>query len=139
MKRRGIADTGPIVALLDRRDGFHDWARAAFDAFDAPLATCEAVVTEACFLLSRAGAPPRRVLELVEAGVLDLAFSARRERPSLASLMQRYENVPMSFADACLVRMAELAPRASLLTLDRDFTIYRRSGRSALALVAPFR
>jgi uncharacterized protein len=66
-------------------------------------------------------------------------FSLRRERAQVVALMQRYSSVPMSFTDACLVRMAELAPHMSVLTLNRDFTVYRRQGRRALDLVVPFR
>lgn len=75
----------------------------------------------------------------MDKGALDVVFSLRRERASVVALMRRYSGVPMSFADACLVRMAELAPHASVLTLDRDFTVFRRQGRRALDVVAPYR
>lgn len=135
---RALVDTGPLVALLDRRDAWHAWARSAFDDVEAPLLTCEAVLSEACFLLARARHSPALVLDLVERGVIEPRFSLRGEGRHVKALLERYGDVLMSFADACLVRMAELAPGAALLTLDRDFLVYRLHRRRRLRLIAPF-
>lgn len=138
MKPRALVDTGPIVALLDRRDAWHAWARKTFDELDAPLGTCDAVLSEACFLLRRAKQSPALVLELVEAGVLTPDLDVRQEARALRATLTRYANLPASLADACLVRMAELRPGAPIVTLDRDFLVYRGHGRRRLPLIAPF-
>ena len=138
MTWRGIVDTGPIVALLDQRDAWHAWARAAFDELDAPLATCDAVLSEACFLLRRARLPPELVLRLLEQGAIAPAWSVGDDVHSVRTILSRYADVPASFADACLVRMAELSPGSPVVTLDRDFGVYRLRGRRRPRLVAPF-
>jgi uncharacterized protein len=133
-----IVDTGPIVALLDRRDLHHGWARSVLNSLTPPLLTCEPVLGEACFLLSRAGQLGSTVLELVERGVLDPRFSLRQHHAVVRHLMEKYADVPMSLADACLVSLSETQRRARVLTLDRDFLVYRRHGRSRIPLLSPF-
>jgi predicted nucleic acid-binding protein len=135
---RVLVDTGPIVALLNSRDLHHDWATKALDSIEPPLLTCEAVISEACFLVRRLPAGPATVLALLERGVIEVPFHLGAELAAVKKLMARYESVPMSLADACLVRMAELDPRALVATCDHDFTIYRRRGRQPIQLVAPF-
>lgn len=137
MKRRGLLDTGPLVAFVDRRDGFHGWAVEALRLFDAPLDTCDAVIAEAWHLLGRAKAGRETLLTLLESGHLRVTFSLALESSPALKLMKRYADQPMAVADACLVRMAEKDPQATILTLDRDFKVYRR-GRFALRLCAPF-
>ena len=121
-----IVDTGPIVALLDADDHYHSWAKAQFDRLRPPLQTCEAVLTESCFLIARAGADPSAVTQLVERGVLSVAPLFDSEARSITNLIRRYANVPMSLADACLVRLVELIPSATLITLDSDFQFFDR-------------
>jgi predicted nucleic acid-binding protein len=133
-----IVDTGPLVALLNARDQHHAWARATFATFAPPLVTCEAVVSEACFLVRRFPGGPEAVLALVERGVLEVTFRLAGELPAVAKLMKRYASVPMSLADACLVRMAELDSKARIVTCDTDFAIFRSHGKRALSLIAPF-
>ena len=133
-----LVDTGPLVALLNARDQHHAWARATFDTVAPPLATCEAVLSEACFLVRKLPGGPAAVLALVERGVVEVPFRLADELPAVAKLMKRYASVPMSLADACLVRMAELDSKARIVTCDSDFAIYRKHGRQALALIAPF-
>jgi predicted nucleic acid-binding protein len=132
-----IVDTGPIVALLDADDQYHAWVRAQFARLRPPLLSCEAVLTESCFLIARAGGDASDVLQLVERGVLSIAQLFDAEAASIARLMRRYRNVPMSLADACLVRLIELTSQATLFTLDSDFEIYRQKGRRLIPLLAP--
>ena len=132
-----IVDTGPIVALLNRRDQFHDWARATFATLEAPLLTCEAVLAEACFIVRKLEGGPEAVLDLVARGALKVGFRIDAELLALRTLVAKYASVPMSLADACLVRMVELDPRASVLTLDEDFRVYRRSGRLIVPVIMP--
>jgi predicted nucleic acid-binding protein len=135
--RNVLVDTGPLIALIDRHDRHHAWAEAQFDEILPPLLTCEAVITEACYLAPRTGRPPEEPLKLLARGVLRLAFDLSENFGRVSSSMQRYANVPMSLADACLVRMSELVTDSVLLTLDSDFCIYRRHGRQKLSLLIP--
>jgi len=135
---RVILDTGPLVALLNRRDRFHRWARRALDTVVPPVSTCEAVISEACFLLSRVDASGAdAVLALIAGGVVELSFSLDREVDPVKSLMRKFRNVPMSLADACLVRMTEHESSGRVMTLDSDFRIYRRNGRQVVPTIMP--
>lgn len=134
-----LLDTGPLVALLNRRDQHHAWARSTLDAIAAPLLTCDAVLAEACHLLRVDPAGPQAVLALVEAGIIVPAFSVADEIAALRRLMKKYADQPMSLADACLVRLSELHPDSQVLTTDTDFRTYRRHGRQAIAVVMPGR
>lgn len=136
--RQVIADTGPLVALLNARDEHHDWARETMEHLDAPLITCEPVLAEASHLVRKLAGGPEAVLDLVARGVLQVALRADTEVFALRTLLTRYRSVPMSLADACLVRLSEVHARAEVLTLDRDFLVYRRSGRLRIPLIAPF-
>ena len=131
-----LLDAGPLVAYLYPRDTYHDWAVEQFDLAIEPFLTCEPVLTEACFLTVRNGQTPARVLWLLSSGVLRIAFNMEEELPALHALIERYGNVPMSLADACLVRMAERMG-LSICTLDFDFTVYRVHGRNPLHLISP--
>ncbi len=132
-----LADAGPIVALVNHRDTHHDWAEARFDEVRPPLLTCEAVLTEACFLVRAIHGGRRSVLELISQKTLVIDFRLGDEIAAVAALMDRYANVPMSLADACLVRMAELLPSGRILTLDGDFRVYRKNGREPLDAILP--
>lgn len=133
-----LLDAGPLVAYLYPRDTYHDWVVSQFAVATTPFITCEAVVTEACFVAARNGQPPLFVLELLGSGVVHIDFGIQKEIEPLQVLMQRYASVPMSLADACLVRMAELTS-LPICTLDADFTIYRAHGRQTLDLISPVR
>ncbi len=133
-----LIDTGPLVAYLSQRDEANPWTVKLWSSLPHPLLTCEPVLTEACFLLFRNGGPPESVLKLLQLGVLKIGLSVEQEASALESLMHRYADTPMSLADACLVRMAELHRDCRVLTLDRDFTRYRRHGRNVIPLLAPW-
>lgn len=132
-----LVDTGPLIALIDRRDQHHAWVTAQFDQILPPLLTCEAVLTEACYLAPRAGRPAEEPLLLLERGVVRLAFDLRDNFGHVSSLMRRYANVPMALADACLVRMSELVTDSVVMTLDSDFRIYRRHKRQKIPALLP--
>ncbi len=132
-----IVDTGPIVALLSESDRWHDWAKEQFAVLRAPLATCESVLAEASYLLGSGSRTIEGLFGLLERSVLKVDFRLAAEHRALRALMRRYADVPMSLADACLVRMSELSDDASVLTLDSDFRIYRRLGRRTIPLIAP--
>ncbi|MCY4283866.1 MAG: PIN domain-containing protein [Thiotrichales bacterium] len=134
-----VVDTGPIVALLDADEAHHDWARRQFDMLAAPLLTCEAVLSEASFLLQRSGADPSLPVRFVERGVLRIVrlLNSSDDAAAIGRLMRRYHDVPMSFADACLVRLVERTDHASIMTLDSDFHIYRQARRRVIPLLTP--
>jgi predicted nucleic acid-binding protein len=135
--KRVIVDTGPLVALLNASDKHHTWTRKVFDDVEPPMTTCEAVLSEACFLLHRINGGQAAVLELVARGIVAVTFSISAELASVRKLMDRYASVPMSLADACLVRMSELDPRATVVALNSDFKIYRRNRRQAIPVLLP--
>lgn len=133
-----IVDAGPIVAYLNRRDRHHAWAVACWQAIFDPLTTCEAVVSEALFLLVSEDLDPDPLLVLLERGIIRLDFDLDENRPDVFRLLRKYADQPMSVADACLVRMAELTERCQVFTTDRDFRVYRRKGRHVIPLLSPF-
>ena len=133
-----LLDTGPLVALVLNTDAMHGWAGEQLKLLHPPLFTCDAVIAEACFLLKREKRDPTDVLKLARAGLFEVKFDFNREAAAVLELMISYQDLPMSFADACLVRMAEQHPHSSVWTLDRDFKIYRRNGRSSIPLISPF-
>ena len=134
---RYALDTGPLVAFLNRQDSFHDWAHATLDSVRPPLVTCEAVISEACFLLRHSPAGPDAVFELLHRGILKVDFSLGDNLVYLRKLLTKYRSVPISLADACLVRMTELDSALSVITLDGDFRVYRRLGRQQIPVIAP--
>ncbi len=137
MKPTILMDTGPLVAFLNRRDRLHEWTIKALEQLEAPFLTCESVLSEACFLLRKTVGGGEAVMELVARGLIRVPFRFESEAPAIRRLLARYANIPMSFADACLVRMAEQFPSALVLTLDRDFKLYRRNGRQTIPLASP--
>ena len=137
MKKHVLMDTGPLVASLNRRDRYHRWAKARLGELDPPISTCEPVLAEACFLLRDTPGGAAAVLALVERGVLQVDFQVTPHARSLATLMTKYADVPMSLADACLVRMTELDGGRSVMTLDGDFLRYRRHGRQVIPIMMP--
>lgn len=136
-EQRLLLDTGPLVALLNRRDSYHDWTRQVFADSRPPLLSCEAVLLEACHRLLRAGQPAGLVLQLIERGVVEPAFELREQHQAVARLMHKYRDQPMSLANACLVRMTELHTTARVLTLDSDFRVYRRFSRQTVPVLMP--
>jgi predicted nucleic acid-binding protein len=134
---RVIVDTGPLVAWLNRRESNHAWARTALDAIDPPLHTCEAVITEASFLLRNIHGGREALLELVARDFIKVDFHLRAELDAVSALMRKYAHVPIALADACLVRMTELEPGSTILTLDGDFRVYRRNRRHVIPTIMP--
>jgi predicted nucleic acid-binding protein len=133
-----LIDTGPLVAFLSEGDAHHDWATKQWQLARPPMVTCDAVIAEAVFLLQRERRPTEGIFKLVERGVIQLDFSLGAEAEAIAVLVERYSKVPMSLADACLVRMSETHSDARVFTLDRDFLVYRRQRRQVIPLIAPW-
>ena len=137
MANHVLVDAGPLVAWLVANDQHHNWAAGQFAALPAGLLTCEPVLTEASLLIEYHGGDPGVVMELVARGVLRIALVLQEEPATLVRLMRRYRNVPMSLADACLVRISELNEECQVLTTDSDFHIYRRFGRKVIPTILP--
>jgi len=132
-----IADTGVIVALLDKKDEWHEWTLEQMRVMAVPFLTCEAVITEACFLVAHLPDGKRKVLQLVSRGVLQINFSLSNEIQAIENLMKKYADVPMDLADACLVRLCELHENSIVFTVDGDFVIYRKNNKQAIPLIIP--
>jgi predicted nucleic acid-binding protein len=132
-----IVDTGPLVAFLDRSERHHGWVVKRIEELEGPLLLCEPVLTEAMYLLARFPKAQDALFGLLENGALSIAFRTDEHVPALRKLHQKYRDTPMSLADACIVRMAELYERHHVLTLDSDFSIYRKHGRVPLPLISP--
>ena len=130
-----LVDAGFIVALLSRRDANHRWAAAQSSRLPPPWRTCEAALSEAFHLLGQGGTPA--LAALLRRRALVCAFQLGEDVEEVLKLMQKYANVPMSFADACLVRMTEILADPVLATTDTDFGVYRRHRRQTIPCVLP--
>ena len=131
---KGIADTGFLVAFANRNDVHHEWAVDVAKRVTDPLLTCEAVLAETAFHLRSASL----ALSMVSEGLVTLSFSADDHLPQLAALAKRYADREPDLADLCLVRMSEIFPRHSVITVDReDFRVYRRNKRETIPLISP--
>jgi len=131
---KGIADTGFLVAFANLNDKHHIWATHIATDVTEPLLTCEAVLAETAFHLQSTSL----VLAMVNEGLVALAFDCRQHLVQLTRLAERYSDRRPDLADLCLVRMSELFPKHSVITIDRtDFRIYRRNKREAIPIVCP--
>ena len=130
---KAIADTGLLVAFANARDVHHAWALDVADHFTEPLLTCEAVLAETAFHLADVGL----VLEMISEELIRLAFDCNEHLPRLAALAKRYKDRKPDLADLCLIRMSELHPKHSIITVDEDFRIYRRNKREVIPVISP--
>ncbi len=135
MAENALADAGFLVAILTDRDTNHRWACSISERHPPPWRTCEAVVSEVFHLLGPSGSLSFSQFLIRE--TIACAFRLDDNLEEVLALMRRYASVPMSFADACLVRMSETVPRAVLLTTDSDFRIYRRHSRQVVPCILP--
>jgi predicted nucleic acid-binding protein len=132
-----IVDTGPLVAFFDRAERHHRWVAERVEELEAPLLVCEPVLAEAMYLLARFPRAQDALFELLQNGALKIAFRIEEHVGALRTLLQKYRDTPMSLADACIVCMAEIHERHAVLTLDSDFSVYRKHGRVPLTLIHP--
>jgi uncharacterized protein len=130
-----LVDASFLVAFLSPRDTYYNWALAQARRLPVPWKTCEAALSETFYFLGPRGAPQLAALLYDRAVVC--AFDLAAETDEVLQLMTKYADLPMSLADACLVRMTERLPEAVLVTLDRDFRIYRRHGRNVIPCIMP--
>jgi uncharacterized protein len=135
MAKNVLVDAGFVIALLSKRDEYHGWAVTHASELSPPWLTCEAVLSEAFHLLGPEGV--KSLGELLRRGALLVAFSFGENVGPVVKLMEKYSDVPMSFADACLVRMTETLPEPTILTTDMDFRLYRRHSRHVVPCITP--
>jgi predicted nucleic acid-binding protein len=132
-----LADTGVVVAYLLSAEKHHEWARRVFEQLTQPMETCEAVIAESCFLLRHSAIGLTGPLTLLSRGILTITFQLPEEIRAVEALMRKYGDLPMSLADACLVRMAERRQGSEIATLDRHFRVYRTSERKVIRVRMP--
>ena len=135
MARNVLVDAGFVVALLSSRDAHHQWAMTQAPALPPPWSTCEAVLSEAFHLLGARGTHSLGML--LRRRALFVAFEIRENLEPVLRLIEKYRDVPMSLADACLVRMSETLADPVILTTEKDFRIYRRHSRQTVPCVTP--
>jgi len=135
--RAVLVDAGPLVALFDENDAWHDWAATQAGRLPPPWLTCEAALSEALHLLEFHPSGLQRLTTMLERGALIVRFSFADEMSAVVKLLRRYATTPMSLADACLVRMAETIEDAFVLTTDGDFRVYRKNNRQVIPLIFP--
>ena len=131
---KGIADTGFLVAFIRSADQHHEWATKLAKQFTEPLLTCEAVLAETAFHLASA----TMALSMLQRKLVTVALNMDLELDRLAMLADRYADREPDLADLCLIRLSELHPRHSVITVDvNDFRVYRRNGREVIPLIHP--
>jgi uncharacterized protein len=130
-----IVDASFLVALLYRRDRHHGWAAAQASQQRPPWHTCEAALSETFYLLG--SVDPEPLVSLLRRRMLLSSFVLADNMAAVLTLIEKYRQVPMSLADACLVRMTEIVDEALVLTTDMDFRIYRRHSRQIVPCVLP--
>jgi predicted nucleic acid-binding protein len=135
--RAAIVDTGPLVAWFDRAERHHRWVVGQIEKLRAPLLVCEPVLAETMYLLMNYASAKNALFQLLENGALTIAFRIEEHLGPLRALLKKYQDTPMSLADACLVRMAEIHEHHDILTLDSDFSVYRKHKRVPLTLICP--
>ena len=132
-----LLDTGVIVALLDRSEKNHGRCVDAINNLTQPLATCEAVIAESCYLLRGLPGAQEAILENIEKGVFQIPFSIHRSAAFVRRFIRKYRDQGIDFADACLIRLAEELDTGEILTLDSDFKVYRwRKNRIFQSLIS---
>ena len=132
-----LLDAGPLVALIDAGDRDHEWSRKTLGRLRPPLITCEAALSEALFLLRNDRQAPEKIALLFQRGLIATHPILDTDAGAVLELMSTYSNVPMSLADSCLVRLSEKIPSSVVVTLDSDFTIYRKNRNKKIPLLAP--
>jgi predicted nucleic acid-binding protein len=131
-----LLDTGAFVALVDRSEARHADCVAALEGWTGPIVTTEAVLTETLYLVGPRWVAQRVCFEFFARGAFLLAPSSQQSLRRVAALMEKYRDVPMDFADATLVALAEDLDSAQVFTLDRrGFSVFRLKGRKPFAMI----
>ncbi len=134
-----LIDTGVIFALFDQDEWAHERCVQALENIDRPLVTCEAVITESCYLLRRRRDAVDAILANLETGLFGIPFQISRAAPQVRAILHKYRDTPADFADACLIHMADQLDTGEILTLDSGFAHYRWRRNRAFRLLIPLR
>ena len=135
--RRVIVDTGPLVAAFNPRDQHHAWAIEQSRTLASPLVTCEAVLTETYHLLGRVPGARIAFARWLGQGRVETPLRLDEDAEAISALLQQYADLPMDFADACIVRLAEREELPVFTTDVRDFNVYRIGRGAAISLILP--
>jgi predicted nucleic acid-binding protein len=131
---KNILDAGPLIAALSRTDAHHRWACDVLERIGPPFYSCSEAIAEAAAMTGQ----PAAIVEMIEAGEILLDFNLAEQTKEVLRLLRKYGDRRMDLADACIVRMAELARDCVVITVDRaDFGVYRRNGRDVIPIIAP--
>jgi uncharacterized protein len=129
-----ILDAGPLIAALNRDDRHHRWARDTISRIGPPFHSCPEAMAEAAAMTGQ----PAAIVEMIQVGEIVLSFDLAGQAASVLALLRKYADQHIDLADACIVRMAELARDCRVVTVDRaDFSVYRRNGRDLIPIIAP--
>ena len=132
-----LIDAGPIIALFDRSDRYHPPALEALRQEPLQLVSTWPVITDASHMLDFDPRAQQGLLEWIERGGMEVHPIARSEVTRLRALTQQYADIPMDLADASLVVVSEVLGIERILSIDRDFYIYRRSDGRLIENVFP--
>lgn len=132
-----LLDTGVIVALLDRGDQYHQVCSDYVRKLSAPLLTCEAVIAESCYLLRHVPGATDAILANVEAGIFQIPVPLFQAAARIRQLFRKYRNREVDLADACLIQIAEQMGIGDILTIDRDFEVYRWNTNKRFRVLIP--
>ena len=131
---KNILDAGPLIAVLNKRDAHHRWARETLHRLGPPFYSCAEAMAEAAAMTGK----PAAIVEMIRAEEIILAFDLSAQTAGVLSLLKKYHDRDMDLADACIVRMTELIRDSQVITLDRnDFAAYRRNGRDFIPVIVP--
>ncbi len=130
-----LADASALIALLDADDSAHERCVEALKRIRDPLATVWPAFTEAMHLLGDTTRGPEALCDMVDDGALALAPLDAADVPRIKELMRKYRDLPMDFADAALVRVAERDRLSRILTFDRHFEIYALPRRTKFTVL----
>ena len=132
-----LIDTGVIFALLDQDESRHGVCVHALEEIFRPIVTCEAVISESCYLLRRRPKVIGALLTNIASGLFQVPFQLSRSAAQVEAIHRKYRDTPADFADACLIAMADELDTGDILTLDSDFKHYRWRRTRAFNMLIP--
>ncbi len=135
-------DTGPLVSYLDEKDEHHRWAGVKLAKLKPPFVTCEAIISEAVFLLQYTNVSPDELFKFIARGdlVIRPAFVNGEAQEYIREVVNTYSNLPADFGDACLAYMAgnfENPDYNQIITVDSDFFVYRKKNGQPFSVIHP--
>jgi len=131
-----MMDTGPWVALIDRSEGRHEECVQWLRDFRGNIFSSEAVLTEVLYLLNFSSRARSAALDFVLSGAIILVPPSLESLKRIKRLMEKYKDIPMDYADATLVSIAEDLSITEVVTFDvKDFGKYRLSSKQPFVIL----